>query len=124
MTKKNLIKKGIQADIQQGNVESLPYEDGLFDTIVNTMAFSGYPDGIKAMSEMHRVLRKSGRLIIVDVDYPRDRNLFGMVLTRFWANAGDIIRDMEDLFTRFNFSFSDTEIGGGGSVHLFVAEKR
>jgi ubiquinone/menaquinone biosynthesis C-methylase UbiE len=52
-----LAKVGLSANIQQGNVENLPYEDEYFDTIVNTMAFTAYPDGEKVMSEMHRVLK-------------------------------------------------------------------
>jgi hypothetical protein len=43
--------------------------------------------------------------------------------TRFWASAGDIIRDMGALFEHVGFSFSDHEVGGFGSVHLYVATK-
>ena len=46
-----------RVDIVQGNVEEMPYESQSFDTVVNTMAFSGYPDGEKAIAEMLRVLR-------------------------------------------------------------------
>ena len=124
ITKKKLWKKGLKAKIQEGNVESLPYENEFFDSIVNTMAFTGYPDGMKAMSELFRVLKKGGRLILIDISYPKDRNRMGMMMTRFWAYAGDIIRDMDTLFERFNFDYRDIEVGGFGSVHLFLAEKR
>ncbi|MEX2080419.1 MAG: hypothetical protein WEC33_02295 [Dehalococcoidia bacterium] len=59
--------------------------------------FSGYPDGERAMAELHRVLRRLGR---------------------------DLIRDMPPLFERFDFEVHEEEIGGFGSVHLFVATKR
>lgn len=50
ISKNKLKKKGISANLIQGNVESLPYDNDSFDTVLNTMAFSGYPNAIKAMS--------------------------------------------------------------------------
>lgn len=123
MLQKELAKKGIPADIRQGNVESLPYEDRFFDSIVNTMAFSGYPDGVKAMSEIHRVLKPGGKLIMVDINYPIARKGAGMWFTKVWIAAGDIVRDMAPLFKQFDFEFTQEEIGGLGSVHLYLAEK-
>ncbi len=123
VAQKNLLKHNMSANLQKGDVASLPFEDGFFDCLVNTMAFSGYPDGMKAMSEMKRVLKKGGKLIMVDIDYPKDRNRMGMMMTRFWALAGDIIRDMDILFKNFDFNYKDIEIGGYGSVHLYLAEK-
>jgi ubiquinone/menaquinone biosynthesis C-methylase UbiE len=120
----NLKKKGITAKLQKGNVESLPYDDETFDCIVNTMAFTGYPDGQKAMTEIHRVLKPGGRFVLIDIDYPTDRNWLGMKATRLWAALGDIIRDMDELFDQFNFDYTEEEIGGFGSVHLYVAEKK
>ena len=121
---KNLRRAGLSAHLQQGNVETLPYQAESFDSIVNTMAFSGYPDGIKAMTEMHRVLKKGGRLILIDVNYPLDRNWLGTRLTKIWQRAGDLIRDMGELFRRVGFSYSDEAIGGYGSIHLYVAIKK
>jgi len=123
MLQEKLMQKGQEANIRQGDVQSLPYEDEFFDSIVNTMAFSAYPDGIKAMSEMHRVLKTGGKLIMVDIDYPHERKGFGVQVTKVWIAMGDIIRDMDPIFREFNFEFTDEEIGGFGSVHLYVARK-
>ncbi|MBC8504777.1 MAG: methyltransferase domain-containing protein [Anaerolineales bacterium] len=123
MLQDKLAKADLSAKIQQGNVESLPYEDEYFDSIINTMAFTAYPDGEKAMSEMHRVLKPGGKIVMVDVDYPFDHNRIGVLITRAWIAGGDIVRDMEPLFTKFGFEFTNEEIGGFGSVHLYVAKK-
>jgi ubiquinone/menaquinone biosynthesis C-methylase UbiE len=120
----NLKKRGIEARLQQGNVESLPYPDGAFDCIVNTMAFTAYPDGGKAMSELHRVLRTGGRLVMIDVGHPADRNWLGMRMVRVWVALGDIIRDTGAMLRRFGFEYTEREIGGFGTVHLYVAEKK
>ena len=123
MLQEKLAQAGLSANIQQGNVERLPYEDAYFDSIVNTMAFTAYPDGQKAISEMHRVLKPGGKIVMVDVDYPFDRNRVGTFITKAWIAGGDIVRDMEPLFKKFDFEYTDEEIGGYGSVHLYIAKK-
>jgi len=124
IAQKKLSQNGLKANLQIGNVESLPYENEYFDTVINTMAFSGYPDGHKALSEMLRVLKPQGRLIIIDINYPINYNFLGLILTKFWKNSGDIIRNMKKLFANLNINFSDQEIGGFGSVHLYLCTKK
>lgn len=119
----NLRKADKKADLLVGDVASLPYPSAIFNTLVNTMAFTGYPDGYSALSEMVRVLKPSGRIVMVDISYPGDENRTGMVLTRAWKAGGDIIRDMPALFDEFSLEWTDQEIGGFGSVHLYVAAK-
>ena len=121
--KDKLVSIGVTANIQQGDVQALPYADDYFDSIVNTMAFSAYPDGLKAMSELHRVLKPGGKMILIDIEYPKNRNWLGMKATRAWMAMGDIIREMPPLFEQFGFDYTDEEIGGFGSVHLYVAQK-
>ncbi len=123
IARRNLSRAGVNAYLRQGDVESLPYEDEWFDSVVNTMAFSGYPDGAKAISEVRRVLREGGRLILIDVNYPSDGNRLGTMLVNFWKLTGDVIRDMGELFREYGFAYSDEEIGGYGSVHLYIATK-
>ena len=123
VAKKNLRKAGLSAHLHQGTVENLPYEHGHFDTVVNTMAFSGYPDGNKAMAEMRRVLRPRGRLVLVDINYPADRNRVGTALTRSWQRTGDIIRDIDSVLVTHGFEYQDVEIGGFGSVHMYVCDR-
>jgi len=120
---RNLKRKKLAARLAQGNVEELPYEQDTFDCIVNTMAFSGYPDGHRAMSELHRVLKPGGRLVIIDVEYPADRNRLGMRIARLWVAVGDLIRNLGKLLHEFDFDYSEEEIGGFGTIHLYVATK-
>jgi len=120
---RNLERAGLLADLRQGNVEALPYPDAHFDTVVNTMAFTGYPDAGRAMRELCRVLRSGGRLVMVDVNYPHDGNRPGTVLVNAWKRAGDLIRDMTPLFESCGLSVSKQEVGGFGSVHLYVCTR-
>jgi SAM-dependent methyltransferase len=108
--------------VRVGDVQALRYDNDRFDTVVNTMAFSGYPDGRQALSELTRVLQPGGRLIILDVNYPSDRNRIGTALVELWKR-GDLIRDMHALLAEFDLVALDHEIGGFGGVHLYLATK-
>ena len=55
----------------QGDSQRLPFADDSFDVITCTHSFHHYPKQQKAVSEMHRVLRPGGKLLIIDGD--RDR---------------------------------------------------
>ena len=121
--KRNLAAHNIPAAIQQADIEHLPYRSGTFNTVVNTMAFSGYPDGRQALAEIYRVLQGDGRFVLIDINYPKNRNWAGMKLAQFWASTGDLIRDMDQLFRQAKFQYEEQEVGGLGTVHLYVATK-
>jgi len=123
IARKNLLRSSQESQIQVANVESLPYAGATFDSIINTMAFTAYPDGRGALEEMSRVLKPGGRLVILDISYPLDQNRLGVLLTRAWKASGDIIRDMPSLLETSGFQFTDQEVGGFGSVHLYVTAK-
>ncbi len=120
ITTKKIAAKRISADLLQANVENLPFEDNTFDTIINTMAFTGYPDGDKALAEMKRVLKNKGKLLIVDFDYPANGNIFGFMLVKLMEKSGDIIKNIGLMLKKHGFNYQDYPVGGFGSVHLFI----
>jgi ubiquinone/menaquinone biosynthesis C-methylase UbiE len=124
LARKNLKALNLHAELQRGTVEALPYPDQCMDCVVNTMAFSGYPDGVQALSEIVRVLKPAGRVVLIDINLPENRNRIGTLLARGWSAAGDILRDMESLFQTFDLRYRDVEIGGFGSVHLYTAQRK
>jgi ubiquinone/menaquinone biosynthesis C-methylase UbiE len=124
VARRNLARTGARAALVQANVEHLPYRDAVFDTLVSTMAFTGYPDARRALGEMKRVLRPDGRMVLVDIAHPDGPSRLGDALVAFWKAAGDLIRDMGALFEEAGLAFTDEAIGGFGSVHLYVATPR
>jgi len=123
VARENLRRAGLRATLCRGTAEALPYRTGTFDSVLNTMAFSGYPDARKSLEELLRVLRPGGRLVLIDINYPSDGNWFGTRLAELWKRGGDLIRDMGSLFRRCSVGYVDEEIGGWGSVHLYVVTK-
>ncbi len=57
---------GRQADLRTGDAQALDFPDGSFDTVLCTLGLCAIPDDRRAISEMARVLRPGGRLVLVD----------------------------------------------------------
>ena len=123
ITKGKLEKNSLSAAIAKGKVENLPFANNTFDTIVNTMAFTGYPNGEKALAEMKRVLKKNGKLLLMDFDYPADRNIIGFSLVKIGEMYGDVMKDLKKHLEESGLAYREAYVGGFGSVYLFVCTK-
>jgi ubiquinone/menaquinone biosynthesis C-methylase UbiE len=53
-------------DLWEGDAHSLPFPNASFDAVVCTYSLCNIPDPTLAITEMKRVLRPSGKLILVD----------------------------------------------------------
>ena len=104
----------------------LPYESDSFDLVIAYSVFTHMlrDETENYFSEISRVLKHGGTIVMVDVDYPFKGNGLGAFITKAWIAGGDIVRDMKPLFNQFGFEYTDEEIGGFGSVHLYIAKKR
>ncbi|MBQ0925797.1 MULTISPECIES: class I SAM-dependent methyltransferase [Pseudonocardiaceae] len=57
---------GHEIDLREGDAQALPFPDASFDTVVCTLGLCGFPDERAAITEMHRVLRPDGTLLLLD----------------------------------------------------------
>jgi ubiquinone/menaquinone biosynthesis C-methylase UbiE len=57
---------GIQAELLEADAEALPFEDNSFDTVVCALSLCAIPDHARAISEMARVLKPGGKLLLLD----------------------------------------------------------
>jgi ubiquinone/menaquinone biosynthesis C-methylase UbiE len=53
-------------ELREADAHALPFPDGSFDTVVCTFSLCAIPDERRAVSEMRRVLRPGGRLLLAD----------------------------------------------------------
>ena len=60
-------KLGPQVDLRVGDAESLPWEPTSFDLVLCTNSFHHYPDPNRSLTEMRRVLKRNGHLLLVDI---------------------------------------------------------
>jgi ubiquinone/menaquinone biosynthesis C-methylase UbiE len=68
---------GAGASLIQGESQSLPFPDDHFDAVVCTHCFHHFPDQLRSLKEMGRVLRSGGIAMVLDGD--RD-GMWGRVL--------------------------------------------
>jgi ubiquinone/menaquinone biosynthesis C-methylase UbiE len=66
IARRRAVEVGFQADLRQGDAQALAFPDASFDTVVCTFSLCSIPDDRKAVTEMKRVLRPGGILILVD----------------------------------------------------------
>ena len=59
--------QGSTAHFQQGDVSAMPFAAQSFDRIVCQAAFKNFSEPLKALNEMHRVLRPGGTAVIEDM---------------------------------------------------------
>lgn len=57
---------GLDVTLRQADAHALPFDHGVFDTVVCTFGLCAIPDIDRAVAEMRRVLRPGGGLILVD----------------------------------------------------------
>ena len=60
-------REGVTARFIHGSASDIPLEDGMFDLIVCRAAFKNFSEPLKAINEMHRVLKPGGRALIIDL---------------------------------------------------------
>ncbi|MDX6609012.1 MAG: hypothetical protein QOF85_937 [Solirubrobacterales bacterium] len=58
--------KGREAEVVQASAQSLPFEDGSFDTAVFTLVLCTVPDPRAALAEAARILKPGGKLLFIE----------------------------------------------------------
>ncbi|MFI9595684.1 class I SAM-dependent methyltransferase [Nonomuraea sp. NPDC052265] len=71
VTLANAAAEGVadRVDLVTGDMRALPFEDGVFDVIVSSLAIHNIPSAEgreQAVREAHRVLRPGGRMLVAD----------------------------------------------------------
>jgi ubiquinone/menaquinone biosynthesis C-methylase UbiE len=56
-----------EVDLRIGDSESLPWKPATFDVVICTLSFHHYPNPGQALSEMRRVLKPGGMVLLADI---------------------------------------------------------
>ena len=75
------------------------------------------------MAEFFRVLVPGGRLILMEVDYPKDRNWLGTHYVNWFRRMKVPYVDFNSLLRSTGFEYEDHEVGNSGMLHMFVATR-
>jgi ubiquinone/menaquinone biosynthesis C-methylase UbiE len=61
-------RSGVGVDFRHGDATAMPFQPGRFDLVVCQAAFKNFLDPVRALDEMHRVLRPGGTAVIQDLN--------------------------------------------------------
>jgi len=135
LAKKRLNVYGLKAEVLEADVESLPFDNEIFDAVYSCGVIHHTPDITKAISEIHRVLKPNGEIRIMIYHKP------SIVCLQLWILYGLFygkpFRRLDDIFweqhesigtkiytvneARGMFSmFRDLEVKPPAPVHVMV----
>ncbi|MEL3960980.1 class I SAM-dependent methyltransferase [Lysinibacillus endophyticus] len=69
IAKRNANEAAVSVNFLEGNVSNLPFQDCQFDFVVCSAAFKNFKDPVKALCEIHRVLKQKGKALIIDMNH-------------------------------------------------------
>jgi ubiquinone/menaquinone biosynthesis C-methylase UbiE len=67
IARQNADEAGLHIDFREGNASAMPFKDGMFDFTFCQAAFKNFSEPVKAICEMHRVLKPGGIAVIADM---------------------------------------------------------
>jgi ubiquinone/menaquinone biosynthesis C-methylase UbiE len=71
---KKVEKYNKEVNLLEMDIQDLDFEDNYFDLIITSCVFCSVPDPIKGLKELKRVLKKDGRIIMLE--HMRSQNEF------------------------------------------------
>ena len=75
-------------DLRRGEVETLPIDDGRLDLAVLMLVLHHVPEPHKALSDVARVLKPGGRIVVGDM-LPHDRENYRQQMGHVWLGFSD-----------------------------------
>jgi len=82
------LKSATNVDVRRGDMEALPIDDGQLDAAVMALVLHHVPEPARALAEMHRVLKRGGRVLIVDM-LPHDRVDYQQQMGHVWLGFSE-----------------------------------
>jgi len=93
---KKMKEKGLSEKIhlQYGDSENMPFEDDRFDAITVAYGVRNFENLLKGLSEMHRVLNKGGKAVVLEFSNPRKfpiKQAFSMYFKYILPSIGKLV---------------------------------
>lgn len=126
IAKNRLEKVGLQVDLQKAFAEALPLETESVNVCFTTLALHHMPDRIKkkAIEEMHRILKKGGKIVVTDFGKSNSAVLRKLLS---WENIEYLEGNLRGLIEEFMHQAGFKNIQKTGKkfpgIYTFIGEK-
>jgi demethylmenaquinone methyltransferase/2-methoxy-6-polyprenyl-1,4-benzoquinol methylase len=67
---------GLPIELEAGDAENLRFADGTFDRVCVAFGVRNFENLMQGLKEMLRVLKPGGKLVILELSYPKNRLIF------------------------------------------------
>lgn len=118
LARKKAARSCPNAEFRQAAAQALPFDAGFFDAITISFVVHHLPNDqekLRAFREMHRALRKGGRLVVVDF-VADEAGLFSHMITGHMAGGG--AERYPDMMRAAGFGRIDTGVAALGIPHF------
>jgi ubiquinone/menaquinone biosynthesis C-methylase UbiE len=118
---------GRNADLREGDVQALDFEDESFDTVTCTLGLCTIPEPRRAVAEAYRVLRPGGRFLLLEhvrspsTSVRAGQRLLEPLAVRF--EADHLLREPLDYLEAERFEIERVERSKWGIVERVAARK-
>lgn len=117
LAREKIRKKGLEGriEVMTGESENIPFPEGSFDLAMVAFGVRNFADPLKGLSEMHRVLRHDGMIMVLEFSRPSGfpfRNLYNMYFKNILPSVGRMFskdRIAYDYLPRSVMQFPDNE---------------
>ena len=75
-------------ELRRGELEALPIDDGRLDAATVMLVLHHVPEPVRALADVHRVLKAGGRLVLVDM-LPHDREHYRQQMGHVWLGFSE-----------------------------------
>lgn len=106
-------------ELIEASADELPFEDESFDVVLASGVLVHIPSVDAAVREMVRVVRRGGKLRIIDHGRPRRKTPKTLLAYAFLQLSGDIIHDYEHYFAPYCRLVDHKTIGRGGYLQRY-----
>ena len=113
---KKVIKQGLDKKIflMIGDGVNIPTADAAFDLTTISFGIRNFSDPQKSLYDIHRVLKKDGRLMIMEFSIPQNfivRNVYFFYFRHLLPFIGNIVSKHKDAYTYLNKSVEEFPYG-------------
>lgn len=120
---KKVAKHGYSAQVHfdYGSAQQMPYSDEVFDAVTCAYGVRNFANLDEGLSEMHRVLRPGGELMILEFSYPTNpfiRRAYDLYFSHILPFVGNLFSKDKSAYSYLNRSVKSFPYGEAFCEHL------